>query len=231
MSYILDALRRADAERERESSSVPGLHAQPVPLGSNASSAKREGRPWLWLVIGASLTLLAPLVWRMFDPEPAPPPLLAETPPAMPPQVVPPAPPMAEPPPPAPSMQTAPEPVETAPTPARRTVQAARAPVPKAIGNAGADTSHASTKPNSNASSADARVYAQNELPDEIRRQLPALTIGGSIYSETPANRFLIINGQLFHERDKIAPDLSLEQIKLKAAVLKFKGYRYGITY
>ena len=29
MSYILDALRRADAERER--GNVPGLHAQPMP--------------------------------------------------------------------------------------------------------------------------------------------------------------------------------------------------------
>ncbi len=77
----------------------------------------------------------------------------------------------------------------------------------------------------------DTRVYALNELPDDIRRQLPAITVGGSMYSATKADRILIINGQVLHEGDPIAPDLVLQQIKLKAAVLAFKGYRYGITY
>ena len=51
------------------------------------------------------------------------------------------------------------------------------------------------------------------------------------MYSENPANRMLIINGKLFHEGDKLAPGLSLEQISLKSAVLRLKGYRYGISY
>ena len=78
---------------------------------------------------------------------------------------------------------------------------------------------------------ADTRIHALNELPENIRREMPPLTIGGSIYSDTPASRFLIINGRIFHEGDKITSNLSLEQIKLKAAVLRFKGYRVGITY
>jgi general secretion pathway protein B len=41
----------------------------------------------------------------------------------------------------------------------------------------------------------------------------------------------LIVNGQVFHEGDTLAPGLSLEQINLKSAVLKLKGYRYGISY
>ena len=41
----------------------------------------------------------------------------------------------------------------------------------------------------------------------------------------------LIINGQVFHEGDKLAPELVLEQIKLKAAVLRYKGYRYSVSY
>jgi len=78
---------------------------------------------------------------------------------------------------------------------------------------------------------AESRVFTVAELPDDIRRQLPAITVGGSIYSAEAANRFLIINGQIFHEKDKLGPELVLEQIKLKAAVLRFKGYRYEITY
>ncbi|EWS52751.1 hypothetical protein X551_04464 [Methylibium sp. T29] len=78
---------------------------------------------------------------------------------------------------------------------------------------------------------AEGRVHTVAELPDDIRRQLPAIAVGGSIYSAEAANRFLIINGQIFHEKDKLGPELVLEQIKLKAAVLRFKGYRYEITY
>jgi len=51
------------------------------------------------------------------------------------------------------------------------------------------------------------------------------------MYSENAASRMLIINGQVFHEGDKISGELVLEQIKLKAAVLAYKGYRYGISY
>ncbi|HEY9237278.1 MAG TPA: general secretion pathway protein GspB, partial [Burkholderiaceae bacterium] len=75
------------------------------------------------------------------------------------------------------------------------------------------------------------RVYAVNELPDDIRRQLPVITVGGSMYSSTPANRILIVNGQVLHEGDRIAPELVLQQIKVKAAVLAFRGYRYEIAF
>ena len=78
---------------------------------------------------------------------------------------------------------------------------------------------------------AEPRVYQLSELPDEIRRELPTLAVGGAMHSQNPANRLLIVNGQTFHEGDKLAPNLSLEQIRLKSAVLEYKGYRYGITY
>lgn len=76
-----------------------------------------------------------------------------------------------------------------------------------------------------------ARVYALNELPENIRRQLPQLTVGGAMYSDNPANRMLILNGQLFHEGDHPIANLKLEQINLKSAVLSYQGYRYGINY
>lgn len=78
---------------------------------------------------------------------------------------------------------------------------------------------------------AEPRVYQLSELPDEIRRELPALAVGGAMYSKSPANRMLIVNGQTFREGDKLAPNLLLQQIRLKSAVLEYKGYRYGITY
>jgi len=69
------------------------------------------------------------------------------------------------------------------------------------------------------------------ELPEAVRRDLPALTIGGSIYSKDAANRMLIINGQLFHEKDTVAPGLVVERIELKSAVLRFKEHRYSIAF
>ena len=71
MSYILDALRRADAERERERGSVPGLHTQSLPLmpGDDAPP-----RPLLrvWLVAGLTALLLATLAWLLLGRESLP---------------------------------------------------------------------------------------------------------------------------------------------------------------
>ena len=67
------------------------------------------------------------------------------------------------------------------------------------------------------------------ELPVEARRGLPPLAFGGSIYSNTPANRLLIVNGQLMHEGDALGPGVTLEQIKPKAAVLNIGGQRFEI--
>ena len=47
MSYILDALRRAEAERERERGQVPGL--QSPPAAPAAARPFRRRRPiWRW---------------------------------------------------------------------------------------------------------------------------------------------------------------------------------------
>jgi general secretion pathway protein B len=81
------------------------------------------------------------------------------------------------------------------------------------------------------ASATEERVYAMNELPDDIRRQLPGLSVGGSMYSTTPASRLVIVNGQVLHEGDRLTPELVLQQIRLKTAVFAFKGYRFTITF
>jgi general secretion pathway protein B len=62
MSYILDALRRADSERER--SSVPTLHSQsygsPPLHGTGRRATLRSPMPW---ILGAAGVLLALLAW------------------------------------------------------------------------------------------------------------------------------------------------------------------------
>ena len=80
-------------------------------------------------------------------------------------------------------------------------------------------------------SSADSRPVPLAELPAELRRRLPGLAVGGSVYSSQPASRLLILNGQAFHEGDTLAPGLTLELIQLKSAVLRFDGRRFTIAY
>ena len=75
------------------------------------------------------------------------------------------------------------------------------------------------------------RLYSREELPGDIRGQLPNVNVTGSTYSENAAHRMLIANGQVFHENEKIAADLTVEQIGLKAVVLNFRGYRYTVPY
>jgi general secretion pathway protein B len=55
--------------------------------------------------------------------------------------------------------------------------------------------------------------------------------VSGAMYSGNAASRMLILNGQVFHEGDKVTSDLVLVQIRLKSAVLGYKDYRYSINY
>ena len=255
MSYILDALRRADAERER--GAVPTLHAQPAPAvaGSDADAdAPRAIPPWLWIALGLLLAAVLALAWKLLiadarqdattaagstapkqpapatpsgvPPTPAPPPVatqfptqaLSEITPAPPPRPA--APPKEQ----RPPRTEARAPTNPPPADVRPDVPVAAAttpaPRPAATGSAAAPSG-----------AAEERIYAIAELPDDIRRGLPALPIGGSTYSQNPASRMLIVNGQVFREGDAITPDLKLEQIRLKGAVLRFRNYRYAINF
>jgi general secretion pathway protein B len=235
MSYILDALRKADAERER--GTVPGIHAQPIFAGAPASAAARSGIP-MWAWIGAALLVLglaAVAAWAWLG--------NGSTPPAVARSAAPPAP--------AAAPVTTSVPVVPAPTPtpspapttaavasvpsaapvARKPAVAAAAPKPVVAEPRPAPMPASPASAKAGDSYDENRVYALKELPDDIRGQLPAVSVGGSMYSVKKADRILIINGQVLHEGDAVAPGLMLEQIRLKAAVLAFKGYRYAIAF
>lgn len=75
------------------------------------------------------------------------------------------------------------------------------------------------------------KIVSVQELPDDIRRELPQLTVGGAMHSDVAANRMLVLNGGVFREGDQPAPGVVLEEIRLKSAVLRYKGHRYSISY
>lgn len=211
MSYILDALKRADAERERVG--VPGLHAQP----DAAAALEREpGRRSLgrWLGIGLLLAaVLAALAWQWFaaTPEPS---VTPQTPGA---NLPPPAPA------PKPLLATVAQPE---PAPAAVAVQPP-APAVVTIPKPHAEP----TQPTPAAAANGGRPTALADLPADVRRALPALAVGGSMYSTNAAQRMVILNGQVFREGDPLAEGLSVEQIGLKSTVLAFRGYRIELKH
>lgn len=200
MSYILDALRKADAERER--GAVPTLHSHPEHGGradgrtaSRAAGGSAWGRPAL-IAAALLLLILGALTARW---------LTADSPPMAAPAARTEAPTLPTPPPtPAPLTPTliAPPPAPEEPMAVAPAKPAVAPTIPKLA-----------------------------DLPEATRKALPALATSGAMYSDTPANRMLIINGQLLHEGDRVGPELTLEQIELKSAVLAYKGQRFRISY
>jgi general secretion pathway protein B len=220
MSYILDALKKADADRERETAAVPDLHAQGDAALGARSPAHHAG--WL-LAISVAAVALALLAWRWFsatpeDSKPAPTVAQAPAPPSLP----------SAQPLPAPAALPAPpaiaRPAQTPAAPPARprapvAVNPAPRPAPPPPAPAPAPTASA------------ARLPTLAELPADVRSQVPALAVGGSVYSPQAANRIVILNGQVFREGDKPIDGLTVEQIGLRSTVLAFRGQRFELRH
>jgi general secretion pathway protein B len=112
-----------------------------------------------------------------------------------------------------------------------------RAATPAAPVVAAATPVRAASKPaaapatTASAATAHDRVLSINELPADVQRDLPKLVISAGVYSDNPAQRLLIVNGQAVAEGAEPAPGVLLEQIRARTAVLKYRGYRYSLVY
>jgi general secretion pathway protein B len=253
MSFILEALRRAEAQRQR--GGVPGLHAQPAAaaLADLALAHQiRARRPWrLVFALAAVLLLLAAAARWWLGPAGLAPTLSAAQPLSVAPaaRVSSPAP-AAEP---AlasslrvsvtsasvasataanASRQTSPVaasaglPLIAAPLPLKASAPApALAPI-----SLSASASALPSAPPS-ALSSPSRWPTLAELPETLRRELPVLALGGSVYAEQASQRMVIINGQVLREGDRLAPELLLQQIRLKSVLLDYRGQRFELPF
>jgi general secretion pathway protein B len=220
MSYILDALRKADAERERDP--ARGIHAQPaMPAGAPTGRAV-PGWAWGGAALGGA-ALAAFIAWPqqqepvaaaavpMEAPAPLPAPALVTVATA----VSPPAPPPL----PAP---VAARPVSTAPEGEKKAVAAPSTAI--AVPAAAAPAAPPSATPPD-------RILAFADLPPDVQRELPKLAISGGVHSENAAQRLLVVGGQVVNEGAELAPGVVLEQIRARNAVLRYRGYRYSVAY
>ena len=215
MSYILDALRKADAQRARDP--ARGIHAQPATAiaGGTAGGRGRKERFWaaivvliliaaLWLWLGAGTvapaaapaTAPAPVVGVGVRVLPAPSPVSPAT------AVVPPA----------------PEPAVVEVVPKASVVAApVAAPPPAALPGAAVPAAE--------------RTYSLTELPADVQQALPKFSVSGGVYSGNVAQRMLVVNGQVFNEGSEIASGVVVEQIGPRIALLKFRGLRIAQPY
>ena len=68
------------------------------------------------------------------------------------------------------------------------------------------------------------QILEQNELPENIQRQLPALVISAHVYSSNPSQRSLIVNNEFFEEGDYIMDDIILHEITSDGAIFNYNG-------
>jgi general secretion pathway protein B len=229
MSYILDALKRADAERER--GHIPGLHSRSAPTLDRLD----PGRPRRWLpasLIGLAILFAGGLgLWWWQGAAPDAPVQLTspKIAPAAPSAAVPPEPPRAAQQVTVPTLPIlAPEP----PRPPRPTEGAADRPAGSVAPSVpAAATASASEAPAATATATASPVRSFAELAPDVRARLPAVNVSGSTYSQNPAHRMLIVNGKVVQEGGEISPGLKLETIEQRSAVLNHQGMRYRIGY
>jgi general secretion pathway protein B len=73
----------------------------------------------------------------------------------------------------------------------------------------------------------DSKVLAISELPAAIQQEIPAMNISVHAYSPHPANRMVGINNQLLREGGNLPPGLTLNEITPDGMVFSYKGYRF----
>ena len=228
MSFILDALKKSDSERQRQSGPA---------LFEVKSATPRGGLPLWALILGALLAVnIIALGWFVLDkPAPANPPALAapaasgrrrsirrKAPPC------------------DPRRRSRRCPNQAA-TPRRRIdageIGASAAPRPVAepplpaneAGNP-ADYEEALPAPEAKPAPSDSGIVPTLEqLPVAIRNQLPQLRLDMHVYATRPADRFVFVNMQRLHEGEATRDGIRVEEITPTGVILGFRGTRFQL--
>lgn len=209
MSYILDALKKA--EQKRRQGAVPDL------LTVHERPADNTRKIAWWPYISLTVLLLGSGVILAFFykahpgmsgndriqaaiPQPA--------------QIVP----------------QAPEPVTSRPAQPVQTekVPAVQAPTREAGTRKVDDAApHSDTQMPETRPSPKPVLLKENELPPGIQQELPRIVVSAHLYDANPAARIVSINGNIVHEGQDVAAGFRLEKITQDGVVLNYKGYRF----
>lgn len=216
MSYILDALKRADSERER--GAVPGLHARQLGTPVTHVASNRRSRVWLAFSLTLALGMAATLWWRWQAPLPVVAAIaIAPVASAPMPAVMPVVPPVAA------AVSASSPMVASTPVIATRAARAVAAQAPA--------QSRPPVKLASAAAATPAVVPLLSELTQDIRSQIPALDITGAVYSNNPGQRLLLVNNQVLTQGSQAAAELTLVEIGEHSSVFDFRDTRFRLAH
>lgn len=237
MSYILDALRKSDYERQR--GAAPTLLAAQATAAAPREPALLSYGLLALVLVGAGVAIGWLRPWQPAEapptarvaaksPQPAP-----SEPAAMPPERAPRSEPEARLP--STTAGSAPAaPPASLPLPTRaHTSTSASAAAAKPGAPHRAAVSRKAVEPAQRVNTGTAAVspapsvMSMAELPVSIQQELPAMTITVHAYSAKPADRLVGINNQLLREGDEVAPGLKLESITPDGMILNYKGYSF----
>ncbi len=231
MSYILEALRKA--EQQRKQGDVPGIDDV-----QSVEAPVRQKRIWGWVLLGAmNIVLLAILFWpdaeqtgaesvlannndkEIIAPPEAPPPQVA-TPPQQPAFVT-----QAEP------RYEAAESLDISPP--LRSIPPPPPPVAKKVtkGRVVHAESIIEPEPEVAAKPADSTdLPAWPQIPARLLGQLgDGLRLDVHVYAERAEERFVLINLQKYREGDQLSEGPTLEEVTPGGAVLSYEGERFRI--
>jgi general secretion pathway protein B len=201
MSMILDALKKADAERQL--GDLPGLHTSAWPGMAPARRAGLWRRASTWLVLAVPVSILAGLFW--LNRHDASPPRIA-------------------------ALLPAPAVLPTLPTPPLANDDIAMPPpLPKEVPKEATKVRRPAAPVLPDSKEAAGRLLTLATLPANLQRELPVLNIGGSMYSDVPAERMLLIDKRLLREGEEVSPGLVLDSILPNGAILRYKGVRFQL--
>lgn len=212
MSFILDALRKSELERQRQNG--PSIAQLPV--------ARDDRRlPPALLAIGALLAINAGGLLYILLRDDSPAPAAAD---AMEPPSASSLEPVAAAPPPAPrGSSPAPEFSGDTLRPVRESVMAAAAAPPPAP--------DPTLLPDPRVSYAAGPIESMplpiGDLPAHATAGLPQLSVDLHIYSDDPAERAVFINGRRYQHGGVLAEGPKIEEINREGAVLSYRGQRF----
>lgn len=208
MSYILDALKKADEQRQR--AEPPTLRSAPAVV-----TATKKPSTWRYALIAVVLIGVALMAGWLQSRSSSKPSSSEPTAASHKPLAANPSPPAFTAPPfPIPSMPAPPLPLP------QTTVAAPHMSTNPPAANITHGVPAAAEAPSG-------RLLTMDELPIPVRQALPAMTVSMHAWSATPKARLVSINNQVLHEGDSVAPGLTLEEITTDGMIMSFRGYRF----
>jgi general secretion pathway protein B len=72
-------------------------------------------------------------------------------------------------------------------------------------------------------------VLDLNQLPSEIKKELPDISISGHIYSNNHRSRLATINGHIVREGEDVVRGLKVDEITMTGVILSYQGFRFHV--